>query len=196
MNWGKCTKERGSKRQELQDKQPAVESHCLHVAPVRCVYVHICACTFFLPPIGLQCPRTPGGLCIFNRYCLWWLTPVFSWQQRNRKKQWKREREGQKERWKPVIYEKVFMCSRVFVSVFARMGVCLTVMTLCLWAVYLPQQHKAKMDDASLTHSCVCPHTDTLHHVSFILFLSFALITSLLYSPFHTCIHIHTHLVL
>lgn len=46
-----------------------------------------------------------------------------------------------------------------------RASVSLAVMTLCLWAVYLPQQHKAKMDDASLprarvhmhTHRCVSP---------------------------------------
>lgn len=49
------------------------------------------------------------------------------------------------------------MCVRVCLC----MHVCLAVMTLCLWApteyVYLPQQHRAKIDDASLTRT----HTHT-----------------------------------
>lgn len=49
----------------------------------------------------------------------------------------------------------------VCVRVCLCMRVCLAVMTLCLWApteyVYLPQQHRAKIDDASLTRA----HTHT-----------------------------------
>lgn len=51
------------------------------------------------------------------------------------------------------------MCVRVCLC----MHVCLAVMTLCLWApteyVYLPQQHRAKIDDASLTRTRTHTHT-------------------------------------
>ena len=76
----------------------------------------------------------------------------------------------------------------VWVSVCLCVCVCSAVMTLCLWApteyVYLPQQRRAK------NGRCItATHTHTM--CIFFLFLSFALIASLLHSPFHT--HTHTH---
>lgn len=92
-----------------------------------------------------------------------------------------KEGEGDGKRDENLSYMRHGVCVRVCLC----MHVCLAVMTLCLWApteyVYPPQQHRAKIDDASLTRT----HTHT-HLVQFLFFLSFALIASLLHSPFHT----------
>ena len=94
------------------------------------------------------------------------------------------------ERRKTVIHEKgpAHVCECMRVCLCVRACVCLAVMTLCLWAVYLPQQRKAKKKKWTMHHSHRQTDTHTLSP-----FLSFALIASLLYSHFHTHAHKHTH---
>lgn len=76
-------------------------------------------------------------------------------QQKNRRKE--KEREGDRKRDGNLSYTRQGMWACVWVH---TVCVCLTVMTLCLWApteyVYLPQQHWTKINDASLPHTpCV-----------------------------------------
>lgn len=96
------------------------------------------------------------------------------------------------ERRKTVIHEKgpAHVCECMRVCLCVRACVCLAVMTLCLWAVYLPQQRKAKkkkMDDASLTQTD--RHT---HNFSFPLLCSNCLPP--VFSLPYTCTQTHTHM--
>lgn len=87
-------------------------------------------------------------------------------------------------------------CRCVCVCVCVSICVCLAVMTLCLWApteyVYLQQQHRAKIDDASLPHARTHMRARTHTHLTDVLLsLSSAVLASLFQQ--HVQTHTQTH---